>query len=241
MNVKPPEGFEMNRQAFNHRIQEIQSTLRHLASIGCRGFDCSAKSLETVAKWGKGGLSFPETLDAVRRDLGDCRRCRLAEGRRTIVFGAGNPTAELMFIGEGPGYDEDRQGEPFVGAAGQLLTKIIQAIRLDRSQVYICNIVKCRPPGNRNPEVEEIQACFPFLQRQIAAVRPRYICALGSVAARTLLETTAPISKMRGRFHQHKKLRILPTYHPAYLLRNPEKKRETWEDMKLLMKALDEA
>ena len=229
----------MNRQAVDHTVREIHYTLRFLAEIGCQGFECSEKSLATIASWGRGALSFPETLAAVRKDLGDCRRCRLAEGRRTIVFGTGNAAADLMFVGEGPGHDEDRQGEPFVGAAGQLLTKIIQAIHLERQQVYICNIVKCRPPGNRNPETDEIQACLPFLSRQISAVKPKVICTLGNVAARTLLQTTAPISRTRGRFHEYKGIKVLPTYHPAYLLRNPEKKRDVWEDMKLLMKALE--
>ena len=150
----------------------------------------------------------------------------------------GDPRARLVFVGEGPGYEEDQKGEPFVGAAGQLLTKIIQAIQLSRSEVYICNIVKCRPPGNRNPTQDEMAACLPFLRRQLSAVAPDFICALGSVAARTLLETETPISKLRGHFHHYMGIRVMPTYHPAYLLRNPEKKREVWEDMKMLMKAM---
>jgi len=151
------------------------------------------------------------------------------------VFGAGNPQARLVFVGEGPGFDEDRQGQPFVGAAGQLLTRIIEAMTLTREQVYICNIIKCRPPGNRDPETDEIQACSPFLTRQLKAIAPDFIVALGSFAARTLLETTVPISKLRGRFHDYKGVKLLPTYHPAFLLRNPDKKREVWEDMKKLM------
>ena len=139
-------------------------------------------------------------------------------------------------MGEGPGFDEDQQGEPFVGPAGQLLTKIIEAINLTRSQVYICNIVKCRPPRNRNPQPDEISTCFPFLDRQIAAMQPDFICALGSIAAQTLLNTAEPISRLRGRFHDYKGIKLLPTYHPAYLLRNPEKKRDVWDDMKMLMK-----
>ncbi len=234
-----PEVFAVNRQAFDHTVREIRYTLRFLAEIGCGGFDCSEKSLRTLAGWGRRRAAVAESLDAIRLDLGDCRRCRLATGRHSIVFGSGNPDADLMFVGEGPGSDEDRQGEPFVGAAGQLLTRIIQAIQLDRQQVYICNIVKCRPPENRNPLDDEIQTCLPFLRRQISAVRPRFICALGNVAARTLLGTTASISRTRGRFHDVNGVRVLPTYHPAYLLRNPEKKREVWEDMKLLMKALE--
>jgi DNA polymerase len=172
----------------------------------------------------------------IRSDLGDCQRCKLASGRTHIVFGDGHPSARLVFVGEGPGYEEDRKGDPFVGAAGQLLTRIIAAIKLSREQVYICNIIKCRPPGNRNPEPDEIESCLPFLERQIAAIQPDFICALGKVAAQTLLNSSVPISKLRGRFYDYHGIKILPTYHPAYLLRNPDKKREVWEDMKMLMK-----
>jgi DNA polymerase len=169
-------------------------------------------------------------------DLGDCQRCKLARDRKNIVFGAGSSSAKIIFVGEGPGFEEDQQGEPFIGPAGQLLTKIIEAIHLRRDQVYICNIVKCRPPRNRNPQPDEIKTCLQFLDRQIAAIRPGFICALGSVAAQTLLNTDVPISRLRGRFHDYKGIKLLPTYHPAYLLRNPEKKRDVWEDMKMLMK-----
>ncbi|MGD8492518.1 MAG: uracil-DNA glycosylase [Desulfobacterales bacterium] len=177
-----------------------------------------------------------ETLTDIRSNLGECRRCRLAQHRRNIVFGSGSPTAKLVFVGEGPGFDEDRQAEPFVGPAGQLLTKIIAAINLTRSQVYISNIVKCRPPSNRNPRPDEIQTCYPFLDRQLDAIQPTFICALGSIAAQTLLNTAEPISKLRGRFYDYRGIKLLPTYHPAYLLRNAEKKRAVWEDMKMLMK-----
>ena len=183
-------------------------------------------SLETAA----------EKRADVRTDLGDCQRCRLARSRKNIVFGCGNPKAKLVFVGEGPGFEEDQKGEPFVGAAGQLLTRIIEAIKLTRNQVYIGNVIKCRPPGNRNPEPDEIQSCFPFLQRQIAAIQPDFICALGACAAQTLLKSTTPISRLRGSFHEYKGIKVLPTYHPAYLLRNNDKKRDVWEDMKILMK-----
>ncbi len=207
-----------------------------MADNGCRGFDCSDRSLAKLEKWGQRPQYVAETLEDIRADLGDCQRCRLAQGRKTIVFGDGHPRAKLIFVGEGPGFEEDQQGKPFVGAAGQLLTRIIAAINLTRSQVYICNIIKCRPPGNRNPEPDEIKTCFPFLERQIAAIRPNFICALGTFAAQTLLNSAAPISRLRGRFHEYRGVKVLPTYHPAYLLRNPEKKRDVWEDMKMLMK-----
>ena len=188
--------------------------------------------------WGHKAVLPSETLDIIRIDLGECRRCRLSESRKNIVFGAGDPHARLVFVGEGPGYDEDQKGEPFIGAAGRLLTKIIEAIKYTREQVYICNIIKCRPPGNRNPLPDEIEACLPFLKRQLATIKPDVICALGTFAAQALLETKKPISKLKGRFHDYNGIRILPTYHPAYLLRNPGKKRDVWEDMKKLMKAL---
>jgi uracil-DNA glycosylase family 4 len=225
-----------NNQAFDRTLAEIHNSLRFLADHGCRGFDCSGQSLAKLEKWGQAPQSFSETLEDIAADLGDCRRCRLARERTCIVFGEGNPRAKLVFVGEGPGFEEDRQGKPFVGAAGQLLSRIIEAIKLTRSQVYICNIIKCRPPGNRNPESDEINTCSPFLERQIAAIQPDFICALGTFAAQTLLKTATPISRLRGRFHQYQGLKVLPTYHPAYLLRNPAKKRDVWEDMKMLMK-----
>jgi DNA polymerase len=226
----------IDNQTFAQTLLEIDNSLRFLAANGYRGFACSAHSLEKLEKWGKGRESFTEKLESIHTDLGDCRRCKLARGRNRIVFGDGNPKAKLVFIGEGPGVEEDRKGQPFVGAAGQLLTRIIEAIKLSRNQVYICNIIKCRPPGNRNPEPDEIKTCFPFLERQIAAIQPDFIIALGTFAAQTLLGTATPISRLRGRFHEYKGIKVLPTYHPAYLLRNPDKKRDVWEDMKMLMK-----
>jgi uracil-DNA glycosylase family 4 len=179
-------------------------------------------------------------LNAVREVLGDCQRCGLGRLRHNIVFGEGSPKAELVFVGEAPGADEDAQGRPFVGRAGQLLTKIIAAMALKREEVYICNILKCRPPGNRNPQPEEIAACEPFLIRQLQAIRPRVICALGTFAAHTLLKSEAPISILRGRFHAYQGIPLMPTYHPAYLLRNPGAKKQVWEDVQRVMKHLRE-
>jgi uracil-DNA glycosylase family 4 len=181
-----------------------------------------------------------DALRAVRDEIGDCRRCKLASGRTHIVFGVGNPAADLMFVGEGPGEDEDRKGEPFVGRAGQLLTEIItNGMGLRRSDVYIANVIKCRPPGNRNPEPDEIAACQPFLSAQIDAVAPRVIVALGKFAAQTLLGTTMPISKLRGRWFDFRGRRLMPTFHPSYLLRTPSEKKLAWEDIKLVMQELD--
>ena len=178
-------------------------------------------------------------LRVIREAIGDCTRCKLHSGRTNLVFGVGNPEARLMFVGEGPGADEDEQGEPFVGRAGQLLTQIIGAMGFTRDQVYIANVVKCRPPGNRNPEPDEIAQCVPFLQAQIDAIRPRVIVALGKFAAQTLLQTETPISRLRGHFHRVGDAEVMPTFHPSYLLRNPAAKREVWDDMKMVMKKLE--
>ncbi|MGD8700882.1 MAG: uracil-DNA glycosylase [Desulfosarcina sp.] len=223
-------------------IRDIRNCLCYLKANGCSGFDCRPESLEILNGLGLKRAAIAggnETLAGIRRDLGDCTRCTLCASRTHIVFGEGSPTAQLVFVGEGPGVDEDRCGQPFVGAAGQLLTKIIAAMGLTRETVYICNIVKCRPPNNRNPEAEEIRHCLPFLKRQLAAINPRVICALGSVAARTLLETQTPISRLRGQFKTVMGIPVMPTFHPAYLLRNPEKKREVWNDVQQIMKLLD--
>jgi uracil-DNA glycosylase len=180
-----------------------------------------------------------EALIDVRTEIGDCTRCKLhGQGRRQIVFGVGNPDADLMFVGEAPGADEDVQGIPFVGRAGQLLTKIIEAIDLKREDVYIANVIKCRPPGNRNPEQDEVETCEPFLFQQIDIIRPKVIVALGTFAARALLRTLDPISRLRGRVYDYRGAKLIPTFHPAYLLRNPASKRETWEDMKLVRRLL---
>lgn len=219
-------------------LEEVSTYFRFLTDIGFRGFDCSAKSLDVLAKWGTPQGSAPETLEQIRYDLGDCRRCGLAGKRKNIVFGAGNAGARIVFVGEAPGYHEDQKGQPFVGAAGQLLTKIIRAMNLTRESVYICNILKCRPPENRNPLPDEIKACSPFLARQTTAINPDVICALGTFAAQTLLNTKLPISRLRGSFHDYKGIKVMPTYHPAYLLHNPDKKRAVWEDMKKVMKEL---
>ena len=188
-----------------------------------------------LAETSAGELS---ALEAVRAELGDCRRCSLGSLRHRLVFGEGNPHAELVFVGEAPGADEDAQGRPFVGRAGQLLTRIIAAMGLKREEVYICNILKCRPPGNRNPQPEEIAACEPFLIRQIEAIRPRVLCALGGFAAHTLLKSEAPITVLRGRFQAYQGIPLMPTYHPAYLLRNSGAKKQVWEDVQMIMKAL---
>jgi uracil-DNA glycosylase len=172
-------------------------------------------------------------LSTIRADIGDCTRCKLhGLGRKQIVFGVGNPHADLMFVGEAPGADEDEQGVPFVGRAGQLLTKIIEAIGLSRDDVYIANVIKCRPPGNRNPEPDEIAECEPFLIRQIESVKPKVIVALGTFAAKTLLRSDLPISRLRGQFYDYHGAKLLPTFHPAFLLRSPDRKRDVWEDMK---------
>ncbi len=180
----------------------------------------------------------PQQLETLRKHIGDCHRCKLWEGRTNIVFGTGSPDAALMFVGEGPGQEEDRQGKPFVGRAGDLLTKMIAAMGLTRDNVYIANVIKCRPPGNRNPEEDEIAACKPFLNEQIDIIKPKIICALGTFAAQTLLDTKTRISDLREKIHERGGYKIVATFHPAYLLRNPNEKRRAWEDLQIVMKEL---
>jgi uracil-DNA glycosylase family 4 len=179
-----------------------------------------------------------QTLDEIRTELGDCKRCKLCGGRTQIVFGSGNPRAELMFVGEAPGADEDRQGQPFVGKAGQLLTKMIEAMKFSRDDVYICNVVKCRPPENRNPEPDEITACEPFLKAQVASVRPKVIVTLGKFAAQALLRDQTAITRLRGQWREYEGIPLMPTFHPAYLLRVPTEKKLAWGDLQEVMKKL---
>jgi uracil-DNA glycosylase len=182
-----------------------------------------------------------EALRAIREEIGDCTRCKLHTlGRRQVVFGVGNPEADLMFVGEAPGADEDLQGIPFVGRAGQLLTKIIEAIGLNRDQVYIANVIKCRPPENRNPDPDEVDTCEPFLFQQIDSIKPKVIVALGTFAAKALLKTQDSISRLRGRTYDYRGAKLIPTFHPAFLLRSPDRKREVWEDMKKVRALLQE-
>jgi uracil-DNA glycosylase family 4 len=180
-----------------------------------------------------------QALRLIREDIGDCTRCKLhQQGRKQIVFGVGNPRADLMFIGEAPGADEDQQGEPFVGRAGQLLNNMIKAMGIQREDVYIANIIKCRPPGNRTPERDECETCSPFLMRQIAAIQPKAIVALGAVAAKTLLAINAPMMEMRGHWYDFRGTKLAVTYHPAFLLRDPRQKKEAWKDLQMVMKEL---
>ncbi len=200
-----------------------------------RAMDVAPVAVAPSVADGRGAARLAE----VRAGLGDCTRCKLSGGRQHLVFGTGNPDAALCFVGEAPGADEDRSGEPFVGPAGQLLTKMIEAMGFHREDIYICNIIKCRPPGNRNPEPDEIASCEPFLKAQLAAIRPRMIVCLGKFAAQTLLRSDAPISRMRGRFQAYEGIPLMPTFHPAFLLRNPAAKREVWADLQLVMSELD--
>jgi uracil-DNA glycosylase family 4 len=241
----------------NHADEWKQEALAIIASVreyielqklrGMRTIPCSFPSVtvrENTLPYNaaKNSAHMPANLkhsqlQAIREDIGDCQRCRLHSSRRNIVFGVGNPDARLVFVGEAPGADEDVQGEPFVGKAGQLLTRIIEAIKLKRSEVYIANVVKCRPPGNRDPQDDEIQTCIPFLKKQLEVIQPRIICTLGRHSTQSLLETREGITALRGRFHELQNgMKVMPTYHPSFLLRYPEKKRETWEDMQKVQK-----
>jgi len=184
-------------------------------------------------------VGAPHTLDDLQKSLDGCSRCPLCQQRNHLVFGAGNPQARVVLVGEAPGREEDLRGYPFVGEAGQLLEKILLAMNLSRETVYICNVIKCRPPGNRDPKPDEIAACEPFLKQQLALIKPEIIITLGRFAAQTLLKTTAPIGRLRGQWREYEGIALMPTFHPAYLLRNPSGKRPVWEDMKLVMQQLD--
>lgn len=231
-------------------IKQVKEYLYYLKDIGVKDIPYERSKLKPAPACNKQGgqrskvedKNFEDiklTLESIREELGDCKRCKLHQTRTNIVFGVGNPDAELVFVGEGPGEDEDLQGEPFVGRAGQLLTKIINAMGLKREAVYICNVVKCRPPENRNPEPDEVSTCRPFLEKQIDAIKPKIIVALGNHAAQTLLNTASGITKIRGQFfHYRGNIKVIPTYHPSYLLRNESKKKEVWEDMQKVMDEL---
>ena len=219
-------------------LNELADQIQFFKDIGVDSLDVNASPSGRGRGEAAGeGLRAPANLlAAIRADIGDCQRCKLAPTRTNIVFGSGNPNAELVFVGEAPGHDEDQQGLPFVGPAGQLLTRIIASIDINgeikREDVYICNLLKCRPPGNRNPEPDEVATCNPFLKRQLAAIRPKIVCCLGTFAAHTVLQTAVPISRLRGKFFDMDGMRVIATFHPSYLLRSPDKKREVWDDMK---------
>ena len=245
------EAQEDDREALRALVGQLKTNLATRGRSGLLGVGLGAgpaskpRAAETVAaapaETDAGtSLQLPGAagLKVLRDDIGDCQRCKLAGGRTNLVFGVGNPNADLVFVGEAPGADEDARGEPFVGKAGQLLTKMIEAMGYRREDVYICNVLKCRPPGNRNPEPDEVQSCEPFLKRQLAAIRPRMIVALGKFAVQCLLRDDAPISRLRGNFRSYEGIPLMPTFHPAYLLRDPSKKKPAWEDLKAVNAAL---
>jgi len=226
-------------------LNEIRETLaaarsqfEYLQDLGIASQDLGPPGTQTGQQPTMADSPGTETLDEIREDLGDCQRCGLARSRTNLVFGVGNPNAQLVLVGEAPGRDEDLKGEPFVGEAGRLLDKILLAMGMQREDVYICNVLKCRPPNNRDPLPEEVTTCEPFLIRQIAAIQPQVIVALGRFAVQSLLKTRVPISRLRGEWQSYQGIPLMPTYHPAYLLRNPVGKRDVWEDMKEVLRLL---
>lgn len=255
------------RELLAEAVRDLQSYMEAEAASGTREFDVDSALLETnqaipsgyppsprgehppLAKTpsisrkpkpeGRVGMTASaESMEDIRTDLGDCTRCRLCKRRKSIVFGVGNPDADLVIVGEAPGRDEDHQGVPFVGRAGQLLTRMLEAIGLSREEVYICNVIKCRPPENRNPLPDEVESCEPFLIRQLLSLRPKMILAMGKFAAQTLLATDERISSLRGHFREYQEIPVMSTFHPAYLLRNPSQKRVVWEDLQKVHQAL---
>jgi DNA polymerase len=234
------EGGSGSKDELRALVAQVRTNLALRGRSGLQGVPArkpapAGKSAKVVT----GGSASETALRAVRADIGDCKRCRLCSGRKNIVFGVGNPEAKLVFVGEAPGADEDQQGEPFVGKAGQLLTKMIEAMGYGREDVYICNVIKCRPPSNRNPEPDEVAACEPFLKAQLAVIRPRMIVALGKFAAQCLLRDSTPISRLRGELRSYEGIPLMPTFHPAYLLRDPSQKKLAWKDLKAVNAALE--
>lgn len=223
-------------------VASLCTYLEELQESGVDGLPLTAPAMEPPRSAAADEAVAPETLETIRGELGECGRCQLGRTRTNLVFGVGNPHARLVFVGEAPGRDEDLQGEPFVGEAGQLLNRIITRMGLKREDVYICNVLKCRPPGNRNPEPPEIEQCGPFMLRQVKAISPEVVVALGTFAAQTLLGTRAPISKLRGHFHDYHGIPLMPTFHPSYLLHNRDDKEKfwlVWDDMVQVLKKLD--
>jgi len=248
-------GNQGSQGALRELIALVRAQVEHQAMLGALGWPQGgvaagspqpaavppADTARATAGAGEvaAGLAAAGTLDTLRHAMGDCRRCRLAAGRTHLVFGVGNPQARLVFVGEGPGEEEDRRGEPFVGRAGQLLTDIItKGLGMRREDVYICNVVKCRPPGNRNPAPDEVESCEPFLRRQLELIAPEVVVALGKFAAQTLLRDRTPITRLRGRWFDYHGIKLMPTFHPAYLLRNPADKRLVWADVQEVMAVL---
>lgn len=217
-------------------VHEIRNYIQFLSTLGCRGFDCSDQAIEKMKVWGSGRRFCTETIDQIEKMARDCCRCHLSASRGKVVFGSGDPKAGLMFIGDYPDLEDEKQGRPFVGEAGDLVTKIIHAMGFTRENVYLCNVIKCTLPGKREPVQEEINACLSLLHRQIQAVQPDIICTLGEVSTHAVLNTTEPLSALRGRFHPYGSIKIMPTYHPSLLLKDESRKRDVWEDMKLVMK-----
>ncbi len=218
-------------------LASARSQLEYLADLGVENLRTAASNADLPQDTDT-STSLGETLDAIRTDLGDCQRCGLGASRHKLVYGVGNPNARLVLVGEAPGREEDQKGEPFVGEAGRLLDRILQAMGMRRDDVYICNVLKCRPPDNRDPQPDEVATCEAFLIRQIAAIKPQVIIGLGRFAVHSLLKSKVPISRIRGEWQSYHGTPLMPTYHPAYLLRNPEGKRDVWEDMKAVLRRL---
>ena len=252
----------MNDQQFTPSVyDDIKKYLCYLKQMGATGIDISPSLLQRIQQWGiipkkqpqktqrlsqisKTKISENITIDqenpydrmtAILKTVKACTKCSLCQTRKQVVFGAGDLRTQIVFIGEAPGYEEDQTGKPFVGAAGQLFTRILHAMHLNRDMVYICNILKCRPPDNRNPDTQEIELCFPYLEQQLEIIQPKIICTLGNIASQAILKEKTPISKLRGKFHMYKKISVMPTFHPSYLLRNESKKRDVWQDMQMIM------
>ena len=239
---------ESNREVVPGLVHSLSEYAKELKRQQVEGFPVPTGSGEKVSLSGLSGPSeqlnrqvpgVVSELQSIRSEIGNCQRCRLSEKRKNIVFGTGNPGADVVFVGEAPGSQEDQEGKPFVGRAGKLLTEIItKGMKMRRDDVYIVNVVKCRPPDNRNPEPDEIERCEPFLVQQLRAIKPKIVIARGKFATQTLLKDSTPISRLRGRWHTYEGIKLMPTFHPAYLLRNPKEKRLVWADIKAVLREI---
>ncbi|OQY13169.1 MAG: hypothetical protein B6I31_01650 [Desulfobacteraceae bacterium 4572_19] len=219
-------------------MQDVSNHLKILSDMGCDDLDCDAENLARLNRWGSYDFKAKETLETILNELGECSRCILCKSRKTIVFGSGNPSASVVFIGDFPGHDEDLSGQPFAGDSGELFTKILQAMNLARDNVYLSNILKCMPADNHKVTSIEINTCLPFLKRQLDIINPKIICTLGTIATQSILGLNKTIDSLRGRFYDYNGIMLMPTYHPLFILRNPVYKRQVWNDMQMIMKQL---
>ena len=236
--VNKPDIIRLSEDEYSGVIEDVENHMKYLEQIGLDGFDASKENLEKIRLWGEDNPLLPDNLNAIHSELKECCRCNLKDNRKNIIFGKGNPDARIMFIGGWPALAEDIMDDPYAGDAGKLFVNIILSMKQTIETVYYTNIIKCRPLADAEPSADEILECLPFIRRQIDVIKPEIICTLGNFATQALLDTDVPLERLRGRFHNYNGIKVMPTYHPTELVKNAEKKRPVWEDMKKIMKIL---